>query len=348
MCINSCAGFTGSFEHLTHCPICNKFCFESIPYEQSDGAIKIPWQTFSTILLGPQLQALWQSQETAKVLQYRVRHTHEIIEAMEANNGIISMCDDVFCGSEYIEVFQAGHSSDHDTTLLLSLNGAKLYEMKVLECWIYIWIIYDFDPQLCYKKKIVFFGGIFPELFKPKHFDFLLYPGIHHLSALQCEGFQVWDAFYNWVYTSHPFFYSRVADGPGVVILNSLTGHIGYYSCHHYCPLRGCCVPQDQKYYPVHLKPWNYILKDCNHPNVNLTHLLIYPANEYKDNLACVVASTTTSQYSNHHKQPGIIKPSLEWAGIYGMLSLPGCFLLRIALGAAPATQTISSRASKI
>jgi len=68
---------------------------------------------------------------------------------------------------------------------MLSLNGAQLYEHKASDCWIYIWVIFDHAPHLQYKKKHVLPGGFIPG--KPKIVDSFLFPGLHHVSALQSE-----------------------------------------------------------------------------------------------------------------------------------------------------------------
>ena len=147
----------------------------------------------------------------------------------------VKVYEDFLCGLEYLEAFLAGRIDEHNTTLLLSLDSAQLYEKKVSDCWIYIWILFDFHPELRYKKSVAFISGIFPGPLKPKHFDSLLYPGIHHLSALQREGFQVWDAYDGQVYTSNPFLNNRTVDNPGVVYMNGLTGHTVYQRSLKHC-----------------------------------------------------------------------------------------------------------------
>ncbi|KIK95084.1 hypothetical protein PAXRUDRAFT_141559, partial [Paxillus rubicundulus Ve08.2h10] len=44
-----------------------------------------------------------------------------------------------------------------------------------------------------YKKKYVLPGIIIPGLNKPKNIDSLLFPGFHHVTALQHEGLPIWD-----------------------------------------------------------------------------------------------------------------------------------------------------------
>jgi hypothetical protein len=55
MCINSCAAFTGPFSNLAECPICH----EARYIDKTES----PWQEFYTIPIGPQLQALWRTEE---------------------------------------------------------------------------------------------------------------------------------------------------------------------------------------------------------------------------------------------------------------------------------------------
>ena len=246
---------------------------------------------------------------------------------MQEDHGNVDLYDDYLSGSEYLDAFLQGNIDDHDTVLLLSIDGAQLYEKKTSDCWIRIWVIMDFHPELRYKKKLILFGGIFPGPHKPKHFDSLTFPGIHHLSALQREGFLVWDASDDAVYTSHPFFIFGTADGPGVTHLNGLTGHVGYYSYRHYCPIKGRRAPGERKYYPAHLKPYGDLPQGSDHDDCNFARLPVHPADEYKQNLAYLIASRNANQYTDRRRLTGIVKPSL-FSGLvpYRMLSIPGCF----------------------
>ncbi|KAG1727849.1 hypothetical protein EDD22DRAFT_789241, partial [Suillus occidentalis] len=62
------------------------------------------------------------------------------------------------------------------------------------DCWIYIWIIVDHSPDRHYKKQHVLPGGVIPGPNKPKYIQSFLYPGFHHLAAIQWEGPSIWDA----------------------------------------------------------------------------------------------------------------------------------------------------------
>ena len=60
----------------------------------------------------------------------------------------------------------------------------------------YIWVVFSLDPSTHrYKKVAVLFGGVIPGPNKPKVLESFLFPGLHHLSAIQKEGLMIWDAF---------------------------------------------------------------------------------------------------------------------------------------------------------
>lgn len=59
MCPDSCIGFTGPFEMLETCPVCNLSRWNEARLTASHGRLKIPAKTFKTIPLGPQLQVFY-------------------------------------------------------------------------------------------------------------------------------------------------------------------------------------------------------------------------------------------------------------------------------------------------
>lgn len=94
----------------------------------------------------------------------------------------------------YLDNIVQGTLKDNDILLLLSLDGAQLYEHRASDCWIYIWVILDLAPGNHYKKHYVIPGGFIPGPNKPKQVNSFLFPGLHHISALQKEGLKLWDA----------------------------------------------------------------------------------------------------------------------------------------------------------
>ena len=59
--------------------------------------------------------------------------------------------DDILCGQAYLEAVNNTPINEYDTMLMLSVDGARLYKNKKLECWIYVWIIIDLSPDKRYK-----------------------------------------------------------------------------------------------------------------------------------------------------------------------------------------------------
>ena len=125
---------------------------------------------------------------------YRGKRTEQIFRELRANDGLVNTYDDVFCGQAYLDAVTQNKIQQHDMLLMLSIDGAQLYESKESDCWIYIWIVLDMSPDHRYKKKHVLPGAIIPGPKKPKIIDSFLFPGLHHLSAVQQEGLRIWDA----------------------------------------------------------------------------------------------------------------------------------------------------------
>lgn len=101
MCIYSCVGFTGPFSGLTHCPECGKCRYEEVKFVESDGEIRFPRKRFSSIPVGPQLQALYRDPKSADAMRYRERRTQEIFDELQEMNGTKPGFHDIFDGSDY-------------------------------------------------------------------------------------------------------------------------------------------------------------------------------------------------------------------------------------------------------
>jgi hypothetical protein len=158
-----------------------------------------------------------------------------------------------------------------------------------------------------------------------KNVDSFLFPGLHHLAALQKEGLQIWDAVCNVTFVSNLFFALGTADTPGMVYLNGHVGHHGAYACHLYCSNRGRHKPGATCYYPALLKPSNYNVEGCSHSDVNPRFIPASSMDEYHKNLDYVLRSPNETQYKERRKQTGISKPSL-FLGLPCSLGVPGCF----------------------
>ncbi len=176
MCINTCMAYTGPFKDYRECFKCSAPRFDPQIYALTSK--EVPQRQFDTIPLGPQLQALWSSVEGATSLRYRSQKTAEVLNKGRENDGQLDEWDDIFCGSEYLEAVNDGRIKDGDTVILLSIDGAQLYESKQSDCWIYIWVILDLAPDKRYRKRHILPGGFIPGPNKPKNVDSFLFPGL--------------------------------------------------------------------------------------------------------------------------------------------------------------------------
>ena len=327
MCPSSCIAYTGPYRDLETCPKCREPRFDPIKLAASGGDTKIARQEFHTIPLGPQLQALWRSPESADAMKYRHRQTELILEQLRVNNGAIPVYEDFYHGQDYIDAVSRGDISAFDTVIVLSIDGAQLYSDKASDCWMFIWTVFNLSPDLRYKKKAVLPGGFIPGPNKPKVVDSFIYPSLHHLAALQIEGLPIWDAQRDCLFVDHPFFALGTADGPGMTYLNGLVGHHGAYGCRLYCPTKGRHKPGGGHYFPAHLKPDHYNISGCDHGDINIRHIPRVSPAEYKENLAYLLGATNETNFKERRRETGITKPSI-FSGLppKRMLGIPGCF----------------------
>ena len=210
---------------------------------------------------------------------------------------------------------------------MLSIDGAQLYTCKASDCWIYLWVIMDLSPNERYKKQHVLPGGFIPGPNKPKNLDSFLFPGLHHVHALQIEGLHIWDAFQDEKFISWLFLALNTADGPAMAYLNGLVGHHGKFGCCLYCPVPGRHKPNGSHYYPALMKPVNYIMPGCDHKDLPFTLSAISSSNLYISNLNFLLKSPNETQYKKWHLETGITKPTI-FLGFSSdhILGIPRCF----------------------
>ncbi|RXW16086.1 hypothetical protein EST38_g9764 [Candolleomyces aberdarensis] len=148
MCINTCMAYTGPLLALNHCRHCGE------PRYDSSKRKPTPRQQFYTIPLGPQLQGLLQSLETAKLVRYQHEETERTINeySVESEAGTQSIeppvISDYIHGQDYLKAVISGDLQPDDLVLMLSIDGAQLYEHKASDCWIYIWVLMDLPPDM--------------------------------------------------------------------------------------------------------------------------------------------------------------------------------------------------------
>lgn len=309
MCPQSCVGFTGPFEELTACPICNTSRWNEERLEASRGRLKVPAKTFTTLPLGPQLQALYRDPESARAMRHLYERTQQIFHEYERTQKIATI-DDIGAGWDYLGACLAGDIGQNDIVLMASIDGAQLYEDKNSDCWLYIWLILNLSPDRRYRKLHVLPGGFIPGPNKPKNIDSFMVVALHHLSALQKEGLQIWDASRNDTFRSNLYLLFTTADGPGLVHWDGLVGHCGKNGCRLYCGIQGRHKDSRSHYYPALLRPDN-ARNDSNFPDISSFEIPHAGSQEYTRNLFHVMSSPNQRQYELRRTETGISKPPL-------------------------------------
>jgi hypothetical protein len=129
MCVNSCIAYTGPYTNLECCPHDGEPRYDQKRFERT-GA-KVPRKQFHTIPIGPQLQAMHRSQESAEQLKYRKECTDKILAELAANDNVhVSAYKDFFDGTDYLEAVLNEKIKAGDMVLMLSIDGAQLYRNK--------------------------------------------------------------------------------------------------------------------------------------------------------------------------------------------------------------------------
>ena len=206
-------------------------------------------------------------------MHYRERAMGDILEYARTHGGKIREYNDTTCGRDYLEAVEGGTIKDYNVLVQLSLDGAQLYRNKDSDCWIFVYIIHNLPPDLCYKKRLVIPAGFIPGPEKMKDGDSFLYPILYHISALQNEGLWVWDtSTQSHISCSTPFLFVT-ADGPAMAMVSGMVRHSGRFHCHLYCGLPGRCQDRDGHYYPAMLKPDAYNVIGCDHDDVTFSDL---------------------------------------------------------------------------
>ena len=326
MCVRSCVGFTGPFADLERCPECGEARYEEKELEESNGERKVPRKVFTTFPVGPQLQARWKHPQTAEAMLYRWKRTQELRQERMQSGDPLGTYDDIICGESYTDLVDDGTIGEYDTVLMLSIDGAQLYEHKESSCWIYIWILVDLGPDERYKIRNILPGGVIPGPKPPKDLDSFLFPGLAHVSALQREGLHVWDAYHWRRAISFLYLFLVLADALGMAQVSGTVGHHGRKGCRLFCGLVGRNKIRGPHYYPALLRPEGFEdHRTSSHADIDINALPIPTPENYKADLYHVLSSGSENEYKRRRFNTGIGKPSI-FDGIPRILPLPTCF----------------------
>jgi len=133
MCINSCLAYTGPFRDLEACPVCSELRYDQFQLQSSSGQERISCQEFYTIPIGPQLQALYWSSESASHVHYLREERSRVLSELEYVD-CLDQYSDILYGTDMIRAFQDGRIDEDDIILMFSIDGAQLYAMKTSAC----------------------------------------------------------------------------------------------------------------------------------------------------------------------------------------------------------------------
>ena len=171
MCPSSCIAYTGPYSEIDKCPQC-----QTPWYHPSSSK---PQKQFLTILIRPVIQAFYSLHKIAEKMHYLEWKLSENLETLRLNGGNHPVYDDTTCGSNLLNAWSKGCFGKYDITLQLSINGTQLHWDQASEAWVFIWIIHNLPPDICYKEVFVIPGMIVPGLL---HFSFALL----HAATLDC------------------------------------------------------------------------------------------------------------------------------------------------------------------
>ena len=80
-----------------------------------------------TIPLGPVIQALYASPETAEKMHYREQTTDKNLAYARAHGGQLKEYSDTTCSKDILDAVESGRITKDDVLVHISLDGAQLY-----------------------------------------------------------------------------------------------------------------------------------------------------------------------------------------------------------------------------
>ena len=231
-CTNSCIAYTEPYSDLESCPRCSKPRY-------FPGSTK-PQKQFSTVPIGPVVQAFYASSELSRYMHYLEKTLAVNLETATNNLGLLDVYNNTTCGQELLDAWHDGCFRRNDIALQFSIDGAQLRRNQQSEAWVFIWVIHNLPPELRYKKAFVIPGAIVPRPNKPGDIDSFLFLSLYHVVALQREGLMIYDAYLDVVVPrAIPVILFGTADSLGSTAMSGMVGHSGRYGCRLYCDMPG-------------------------------------------------------------------------------------------------------------
>ena len=261
MCIKSCLAFTGPYANLDRCPDCRESRYKEKDLLESDGLRKAPRQVCTTFPVGRQLQALRKNPQTAKDMAYLWVKTLELLRGRTESGNPPDILNVILCGKSYMDLVDDKKIGEFNSVLMLSIDGAQLYESKKSNCWIYLWIVVNLAPDKHYKIRNILLGGVIPGPEHPGDLDSFLFPGLAHVSALQCKGLPIWDSYRRVRVDTLVYILLVLADAITMYYLSGSVDHHGRKGCWLLCGLIGRNKHQDN--WEQLFSPFYHSFRNC-------------------------------------------------------------------------------------
>ena len=118
MCPNTCIAYTGPYKELNMCPRC--------PLSWYFPNSTTPRKRFTTVPIGPVIQAFYGSHDIAGDMHYLDRALSSNVDRVQRSGGNLDKYDDITCGKDVISAWTSGALRKDDVALQISIDGAQL------------------------------------------------------------------------------------------------------------------------------------------------------------------------------------------------------------------------------
>ena len=326
MCPNTCVAYTGPYKELDTCPHC--------PLSRYFPNTNMPWKRFTTLPIGPVIQAFYRSRKLAEHMHYLERALTANADHAQRAGGSLDKYDDISCGNDILSAWTSGALRKSDVALQLSIDSAQLRADQPSEAWVFIWIFHNLPPNLRYKKCFIIPGAIIPGPNKPGDIDSFLFPSLYHVASLQHKRLWIYDALVDsYIPHSKPLIVFATADSLGSAAMSGMVGHSEKYGCHLYCNMPSWHHTGNGHYYPAMLTPHNYTVLGCDHSDVLDNNLAAYRNHlnqKYQQNLDHLLTANTQTEFRIWHLEVGLCKQTLFSSLPYQPLPVLNIFTMDI------------------
>ena len=225
VCRNNCMLYWGQDENLTVC----KFCRQNRFRTKNPTRKKLtPYKKMFYMPLANRLQRLYESQKTAPHISWHADHATTPGEMQHPSDGK--------AWKDFNKVFPNFASEPRNVYLCLCTDGFAPYGQsgKQYSLWPVIMSPYNFPPEMCLKREVMFLTLLIPGPDHPKKsFDVFLQPLIKELTDLWNIGVPAFDVSRKQNFTLKAVLLWTISDFPAYGMLSGWSTH-GALAC-PYC-----------------------------------------------------------------------------------------------------------------